>query len=282
MKIAVTYDKGEVFQHFGHTEAFGIYETDGTSILSSEIVSTDGQGHSALSAFLAGRNVDVLICGGIGEGARNALAEQGIKVVAGASGNADEAVRAYLSGTLTGSDETCDHHHGGEEEHCGSCHEEDEGCGGCGGCHGQPTVTGKNVGHKCTVHYRGTFNDGTQFDSSYDRGQPLEFVCGAGMMIHGFDQAVADMEKGQKTDIHLLPEEAYGQHNPQAVLIIPISQLPGSENLNVGERVALTDELGRRFNVLVTEKDSVNITLDANHPMAGQELNFTIELIDVD
>ena len=69
------------------------------------------------------------------------------------------------------------------------------------------TLTGRNVGKTCRTHYRGTFNDGTQFDSSYDRGEPLEFVCGAGQMIKGFDAAVADMEVGQIVDIHLMPEE---------------------------------------------------------------------------
>ena len=72
------------------------------------------------------------------------------------------------------------------------------------------TMTGRNVGKTCRTHYRGTFNDGTQFDSSYDRGEPLEFVCGAGQMIKGFDAAVADMEVGEIKEIHLMPEEAYG------------------------------------------------------------------------
>ena len=71
-------------------------------------------------------------------------------------------------------------------------------------------LEGKNAGRTVRVHYRGTFNDGTQFDSSYDRGEPLEFICGAGMMISGFDKAVVDMETGQAVDIHLMPEEAYG------------------------------------------------------------------------
>ena len=80
------------------------------------------------------------------------------------------------------------------------------------------TLTGRNVGKTCRTHYRGTFNDGTQFDSSYDRGEPLEFVCGAGQMIKGFDAAVADMEVGQIVDIHLMPEEAYGMPDPEAIL----------------------------------------------------------------
>ena len=98
-------------------------------------------------------------------------------------------------------------------------------------------ITGRNVGKTCRTHYKGTFNDGTQFDSSYDRGEPLEFVCGAGQMIKGFDAAVADMEPGEVKDIHLMPEEAYGQPNPDAIFELEIEQLPGSENLTVGQQV---------------------------------------------
>ena len=132
------------------------------------------------------------------------------------------------------------------------------------------TLTGRNVGKTCRTHYRGTFNDGTQFDSSYDRGEPLEFVCGAGQMIKGFDAAVADMEVGQIVDIHLMPEEAY-----------EIAQLPGSENLEVGQQVYLSNQYGQPFPVKVLEKEEKTITFDANHEMAGKELNFKIELVEV-
>ena len=134
------------------------------------------------------------------------------------------------------------------------------------------TMTGRNVGKTCRTHYRGTFNDGTQFDSSYDRGEPLEFVCGAGQMIKGFDAAVADMEVGEIKEIHLMPEEAYG---------IEIAQLPGSEELTVGQQVYLTNQYGQPFLVKVTDKDEKMITFDANHEMAGKELNFKIELVEV-
>ena len=77
---------------------------------------------------------------------------------------------------------------------------------------------GKNYGKTCRVHYKGTFNDGTQFDSSYDRGEPLEFLCGAGMMIRGFDAAVANMDQGDIVNVHLMPEEAYGPVYPQAIM----------------------------------------------------------------
>ena len=80
----------------------------------------------------------------------------------------------------------------------------------------------KNVGKTCKVHYQGTFNDGSQFDSSYDRGETLDFVCGAGMMIRGVDAAVADMEVGQIVNIHLMPEEAYGMPDPNAIMTFEI------------------------------------------------------------
>ncbi len=142
-------------------------------------------------------------------------------------------------------------------------------------------ITGRNVGKTCRTHYRGTFNDGTQFDSSYDRGEPLEFVCGAGQMIKGFDAAVADMEVGEVKEIHLMPEEAYGMPDPNAILELEIAKLPGSEELQVGQQVYLTNQMGQPFLVKVIAKDEVNITFDANHEMAGKELNFKIELVEV-
>lgn len=138
-----------------------------------------------------------------------------------------------------------------------------------------------NENKTCRVHYTGTFNDGTKFDSSYDRGETLEFVCGAGMMIKGFDEAVKTMEVGEIKDVHLMPEEAYGVSNPDYILVMEINQLPGSENLNVGEQVQLMNEMGQPIPVTVIEKDETNITFDANHEMAGKELNFKIELVEV-
>ena len=143
------------------------------------------------------------------------------------------------------------------------------------------TLTGRNVGKTCRTHYRGTFNDGTQFDSSYDRGEPLEFVCGAGQMIKGFDAAVADMEVGEIKEIHLMPEEAYGQADPNAVFDVEIADLPGSEELTVGQRIYLQNQNGQHFPVTVTAKTETVITFDANHEMAGKELNFKIELVEV-
>ena len=281
MRIAVTYENGNVFQHFGHTEQFKIYEVEDNRVVRSELLGSNGSGHGALASLLNEQGIDVLICGGIGGGAQAALAERGIELCAGAQGDADAAVQAYLRGELVNSGANCDHH--GEAHACGShgCGEHDCGEEGCGhgGYHAGPS--GKNVGKTCRVHYRGTFNDGTQFDSSYDRGEPLEFVCGAGQMIPGFDAAVADMEVGQVLDVHLMPEEAYGEASPDAVFTVEIAQLPGSEQVSVGERVYLQDPYGRPIPVTITAKDEKTITFDANHEMAGKELNFRIELVEL-
>ena len=286
MRIAVTYDNGEIFQHFGKTESFKVYEVEDNKVVSSEVIGSNGTGHGALAGLLAEQGVNVLICGGIGGGAQTALTEAGIELCAGAQGNTDQAVESYLKGELVSSGVNCDHHHHKEGHSCDS-HEEGHSCGdscggGCGGCGGsQPQLTGRNVGKTCRTHYRGTFNDGTQFDSSYDRGEPLEFICGAGQMIRGFDAAVADMEVGQIIDIHLMPEEAYGMADPNAIFTMEIAQLPGSEDLTVGQQVYLSNQFGQPFPVKVTAKDEKNITFDANHEMAGKELNFKIELVEV-
>ena len=138
-----------------------------------------------------------------------------------------------------------------------------------------------NLNKKCKVHYTGTFNDGSKFDSSYDRGEPLEFVCGAGMMIQGFDAAVENMEVGEIKDIHLMPEEAYGMPDTSNIFTLALEQLPGAEDLSVGEKVYL-NSAGQSFPVVVNAKDETTITFDANHEMAGKELNFKIELVEVE
>lgn len=291
MKIAATYDNGNIFQHFGKTENFKIYEVENNQIVSAEVISSNGKGHGALAEVLAEQKVNILVCGGIGGGALNALAEAGIEVCAGASGNTDQAVQDYLDGKLVHAGATCSHHDHAEGHSCGdhedghSCgsHEDGHSCGdgGCHGCGGHSTMEGRNVGKTVKVHYTGTFNDGTKFDSSYDRGQTLDFVCGAGMMIKGFDQAVADMEAGQIVDIHLMPEEAYGMPDPSAVFDVQISELPGSEELEVGQQVYLQNSMGQPFPVKVVAKENGMIRFDANHEMAGKELNFKIELVEV-
>ena len=124
MKFAVTYENGQVFQHFGHTEQFKVYETENGKIVSQKIIDADGAGHGALAGFLKDNGVDVLICGGIGGGARSALAEAGIELYPGASGSADEQAEAFIRGELQYDPDTqCSHHdhehHEGHDGHCG-------------------------------------------------------------------------------------------------------------------------------------------------------------------
>ena len=136
MKIAVTYENGLVFQHFGHTEQFKLYEVADGKVSRATIVDTNGQGHGALAGFLKAEGVDTLICGGIGAGAQAALGEAGIRLYGGVTGEADKAVDALLAGGLTYDPAVhCDHHH--EAGHsCGHDHGEDKhGCAGSGHCH---------------------------------------------------------------------------------------------------------------------------------------------------
>jgi len=289
MKIAVTYNNGEIFQHFGHTEEFMIYEIENGDVVNKELIGSNGSGHSALAELLDNNDIDVLICGGIGGGAQAALLDKGIELCAGATGDADEAVELYLRGELINTGANCDHHgegHSCGEHGCGS--DEDAGCGssggcgsGCGGCHCEPMFEGPNVGKKVRTHYTGTFNDGEVFDSSYDRGEPLEFVCGLGMMIQGFDKAVATMNVGDIVNVHLMPEEAYGEADPEAIFTIDINQMEGANTLEKGEKVYLQNIYGQPFPVVVADKTETTITFDANHEMAGKELNFKIELVEV-
>ena len=100
MKIAVTYDNGNIFQHFGRTESFKVYEVEDGNVVSSEVIGSNGIGHGALAGLLAEQGIDVLICGGIGGGAQAALDEAGVELCSGAEGDADQAVEAYLKGVL--------------------------------------------------------------------------------------------------------------------------------------------------------------------------------------
>ena len=126
MRIAVTYEDGDIFQHFGHTQMFKIYDVENGEVVATQIVDTNGQGHGALAGFLFNGLVDVLICGGIGGGAQMALAQAGIKLYGGVVGNADVAVKAFLNGNLMYTPNiTCDHHGEGHEHgNCGN-----HGCG---------------------------------------------------------------------------------------------------------------------------------------------------------
>lgn len=127
MKIAVTYWQGEIFQHFGHTPQFKVYEVQDGQVVSAEVYNTGSSGHGALAGLLGGMGAQVLICGGIGGGAQMALASAGIQIYGGVSGDADEAVEALLAGQLAYNPNVrCNHHdhHHGEGHTCGS-----SGCG---------------------------------------------------------------------------------------------------------------------------------------------------------
>lgn len=125
MRIAVTHENGEIFQHFGHTAEFKIYEINDNKIARTDVIGTGTSGHGALSGMLAAIGVSVLICGGIGAGAQTALGKVGISIYGGVNGNADKAVEAFLEGKLQyNPDAKCDHHDHGDDHECG-----DHGCG---------------------------------------------------------------------------------------------------------------------------------------------------------
>lgn len=170
MRIGVTYENGEVFQHFGHTEQFKLYDVADGKIVSEQIVPTNGSGHGALASFLKAAQVDALICGGIGMGAQNALAEAGIQLYGGVAGSADAAAKALAEGTLRydpdarcdhhSGGHACGHHHGGGHE-CGHHHEGGHECGHhhggdheCGHHHGESLDCGHQEGDKgCRRHH---------------------------------------------------------------------------------------------------------------------------------
>ena len=126
MRIAVTYENGEIFQHFGHTEQFKLYDVEEGKIVSAQVVDSNGSGHGALAGVLSALGVDALICGGIGGGAQTALAAAGIKLYGGVTGSADAAAEALAAGRLAFNPNVhCDHHeHHGEGHSCG-----EHGCG---------------------------------------------------------------------------------------------------------------------------------------------------------
>ena len=139
MRIAVTYENGEIFQHFGHTEQFKLYDVEDGKIAGAQVIDTNGSGHGALAGFLQAAKVDALICGGIGMGAQMALADVGIKLYAGVQGSADEAARALAEGTLAyDPDAHCDHH---DHDHGNCGHHHEHGHDHCSHHHGD--------GHHC-------------------------------------------------------------------------------------------------------------------------------------
>lgn len=135
-------------------------------------------------------------------------------------------------------------------------------------------------GQTVRVHYTGTFDDGTEFDSSRGR-EPLEVTLGAGQVIPGFDQALQGMSVGESKQVHLPPEEAYGPHQPELVQQVERSQIPAEIELAVGVQLQAQGP-DRTYLLVVTELDDESVTLDGNHPLAGKSLNFDLELVAID
>ncbi|PPB80138.1 peptidylprolyl isomerase [Albidovulum inexpectatum] len=141
-------------------------------------------------------------------------------------------------------------------------------------------MTQVKTGDTVRIHYRGTLDDGTQFDSSEGR-EPLEFTVGSGQIIPGLDQALPGMTVGEKKTVSVAPEDAYGPHNPAARQAIPREHIPADIPLEVGLALQMRTPDGRAVPVTVVEITDDTVTLDANHPLAGQNLNFDIELVEI-
>ena len=139
-----------------------------------------------------------------------------------------------------------------------------------------------NAGKKVKVHYVGTLDDGTKFDSSRDRNEPLGFTCMAGQMIPGFDTAVSTMEIGEVRDVHIEAKDAYGEKDPDMVKTIPLNAMKGIEQFSVGDKVVLSDPAGHPFPATITDMSDETVTFDLNHELAGQALNFNIELLEIE
>ena len=139
-----------------------------------------------------------------------------------------------------------------------------------------------NQGKKVKVHYTGTLDDGTKFDSSLDRNEPLEFICMAGQMIPGFDAAVNEMEVDETRTIHIPAEDAYGERDEALVQTYALNEIPNADQLPVGQCVYMMADGGMPLKVLVVSRDDEKVVLDLNHEMAGKDLNFEITLLEVE
>lgn len=134
-------------------------------------------------------------------------------------------------------------------------------------------------GDTVRIHYTGTLDDGTVFDSSEGQ-EPLEFTLGSGEVIPGFEQAIQGMQPGQKKEVTILSGDAYGAHNSEWVLVVDREELPEHIDPEIGQQLQLSQG-GQSFVVTVTEVTGENVTLDANHPLAGKDLTFELELVEI-
>ena len=135
-------------------------------------------------------------------------------------------------------------------------------------------------GDKVNVHYHGKLTDGSTFDSSEGR-EPLQFTAGTGQVIKGFDDAVLDMNVGDKKTVNISVVDAYGERNDDMVMEYPISDFPADMKPEVGMELQMGDNSGNVFPVVITEVGEETVVLDANHPLAGQDLVFEIELVSI-
>ncbi len=141
-------------------------------------------------------------------------------------------------------------------------------------------MAGVKEGDTVKVHYTGKLGDGTVFDTSAER-EPLEFKVGAGMVIPGFEQAVLGLQPGESTDTTISPENAYGPRNDELVTNVNKEQLPEDMEVAIGQQLQVSMQNGQTAVVMVTDVTESFITIDANHPLAGQELTFSIEVVEV-
>lgn len=255
MKIAIPHIDGKVNECFEESNTLRIYEIQSRVVHSTYDIEQSCSDGNILADKLVSESIDGIICGNINEDTCEALIAKNIAIYSGADGETDQAIKQLLDGDVV------------------------DTSGAVPGM-GVLIMEGKNAGKVVSVHYTGTFNDGTVFDSSYDRNEPLEFACGYGLMIAGFEKAVIDMEVGDKVDIHLEPSEAYGDYNPAAIVTYPLSSLPGLDNLQIGQQVS-SSVMGQTTIMTVIARDDESITFDSNHEMAGKELNFAIELLSI-
>ena len=135
-------------------------------------------------------------------------------------------------------------------------------------------------GDTVNVHYTGKLEDGTVFDSSVER-EPLEFTLGAGTIVPGFEEAVRGMQAGQSKTVTIPSQEAYGPRRDEMVLVIERTKLSPELKPDVGQQLQMQQPDGRAVSVLVTEVSETTITIDANHPLAGKDLTFEIELLEI-
>lgn len=135
-------------------------------------------------------------------------------------------------------------------------------------------------GDTVSVHYHGKLNDGSTFDSSEGR-EPLQFTAGSGQVIKGFDDAVIDMQPGDKKTVTIPSHDAYGERNDDMMMEYPVSEFPEDMKPEIGMELQMSDNSGNIFPVVITEIGEEMVMLDANHPLAGQELTFEIELVSI-